>query len=461
MSGRVGSKPSQPPAVGPAPPHSLEAERAVLGGILRGPAKVVGVLSGEERLRPEHFYRDRHARIYRAMLRAYERGAKPDQVTVCDELRLAGDLEQVGETAVDELDAPVPGMGNVRRYAQIVVEQATWRGRLTATYAMQAAIGDFDEPGFIAAEGQLAHKPEGAQRAYDTIELGLAVIKRLEGSSIESFPWPFHKFNTVTRGGMRRGQVTLITGPTRHGKSVMLDMALESAATCDRKPKVGLFLNEMSAEERGLRVVARQARMSYTKLELASAGQEKLSENEYKIAYKALGAMPFEIVECAGWTATEICREARRRKYDVVGVDIIQRLPHRMESRVRELEEASNEFDRLAKETGAHVLVTAHINRGRRGLSPVVPFPSMDDIRDCAQLANDADNVLIVWREQDADTGDPLDEGIVRFSKVRGGHPGGLFVDFWGDRQSFTPNENQDERPGPTGPPVAPLRAAA
>lgn len=427
------------PTIVAIPPHDLDAEQAVLGAILLT-EKALGPIHADVGLRAVHFYTRRHELVYAAMVSLSDQGAGVDRLSIIDELRRTSLLDEVGgETEVDALTGAVPAVGNARRYAEIVVELAVWRDRLTASHEIQAAVHSRDHDAYVAAEALLTAPPEhGRQRAFTREELGTAVLEMLQAGPVETFPWPFRRFNYLTRGGMRRGQVTLISGPTSHGKSVMVDMALQSASV-RQGARVGLFVNEMTAKERVLRVVARMGQVSYTKLELASAGFERMSPEEYAVIMRVLGEMPFDIIECAGWTSRDICREARRRQLDVVGFDIIQRLPHLKQSRVAELEEASNDFDRLAKEGGCHVLICAHINRARSGQSAVVPFPTDKDIRDCAQLANDADNLLFVWREQDSETGDPLPESVLRFGKARGGERGGVNADFVGDHQEFVP----------------------
>lgn len=422
-----------------APPNSPEAEESVLGAVMLSD-RCLGPLVSEEGLRPEHFYRPSHQVIFAAMVAIADNGNGVDRLTVIEHLRSCGTLDGIGgEAEVDGLTGGVPAVGNVRQYGRAVIESAAWRRRLTASYEIQSAVESRDEPAYQTAEQRLTLPPEhGVQRSFDRVELGTAVLALLEGGEIETFPWPFHQFNEMTRGGMRRRQVTFISGPTRHGKSVMLDMTLQSAAV-NPATRVGLFVNEMSAEERALRVVARTAPLSYTKLELVSAGLADLESPEMDAVMGALNRLPFDVVECAGWSAADICREARRRRLDVVGFDIIQRLPHINQSRVAELEDASNMFDRLAKEGGCHVLICGHINRARAGQTATVPFPTLGDIRDCAAFAHDADNVLFVWREQDEETGDPLDHGQIRFAKLRNGQPGGIRTDFVGDFQEFVP----------------------
>ncbi len=128
------------PGVGVVPPHNLEAERSVLGAVLLDD-RHLATLVGDERLRPEHFYRDQHAAVFAAMLTLHQGGRKIDHLTVAEALRERGRLEQVGGAgAIEELVGWVPATGNAGEYGRIVRENAQLRALLTATYEIQALI---------------------------------------------------------------------------------------------------------------------------------------------------------------------------------------------------------------------------------------------------------------------------------------------------------------------------------
>jgi replicative DNA helicase len=100
-------------------------------------------------------------------------------------------------------------------------------------------------------------------------------------------------------------------------------------------------------------------------------------------------------------------------------------------------EESMRVFKQLAIGAGCHVLVVTHLNRNRSSQTAYVPMPSLNDIRESGMISNRAHNVLFVWREQERDTGDPEDEGVIRLAKARAGRLGGVPVRFDGDRQRF------------------------
>src|SRR3954451_25112286 len=129
------------PGIG-APPHDLEAEMSVLGAILISDRTLYALVI-EEGLKPEDFYRERHRLIYDAMLRLYREGEPIDVLTVTEQLKQLGKIDEVGgESSVDALAGAVPSVANARRYAQIVRENALMRRLLSATYEIQTEFGE-------------------------------------------------------------------------------------------------------------------------------------------------------------------------------------------------------------------------------------------------------------------------------------------------------------------------------
>ena len=156
------------------------------------------------------------------------------------------------------------------------------------------------------------------------------------------------------------------------------------------------------------------------------------------------GGPMFAIHEASGWTAADICRDARFNRADVIAVDLLDELPLIPGMTRRETAEESYKlFIRLALQTGCHVIIAGHLNRARMtGRADILP-PVLADIRETAQIANGSNNVVFVWREQDSQTGKPEPEGLVILAKARGGTPGSVDVYFDGDHQRWLPLDTQ------------------
>lgn len=424
------------------PPSDIEAEQAVLGALLLAP-QTLPVVTVDIALRTDDFYRRRHGLVFAAITALADQGAGADVISIAGYLRDHDQLDEVGGAGfVDGLAAAVPAAANITHYARRVKELAAWRTRLRATYEMQAAIATRDLDAFATAEGHLARLVDH-HGAVDLspAQVGERAWERLEsGDEPEMFPWPFRKLNRLS-DGMARGQVTVIAGPTSHGKSVLVDQCLESAGirqTCSPH----LFLNEMTEDERTARTLGRLSGVPWRLIY-----KRRLDTDQREKIAGVVGKVRFGMTEAAGWTAADICRQVRRRGYDLIAVDLVNKLPYLERNRTQELAAASTLFHTLAQQTGCHVILVAHLNRNRVGHDGRRPVPTATDIKDCQALVDDANNALYVWREQDEETGDPLANGTVRFSKARGGQPGGLPVTFNGEVMRFdpaTPREQEE-----------------
>jgi replicative DNA helicase len=413
------------------PPENAEAEASVIGAVLLAPTALAQATQ-EVRLKPDHFYRDRNRLIWRAVLQVGANGDPIDPLTVCEQLRSAGELEKVGGQAyVYSLPNVVPSASHVRRYARIVYDKAVWRERVDAGRMIAAAALDENDDLFHQAEARLVHSEEAAGRTSTPEDLAQRLYDLLEGAPPETFPWPFPRLDKLTMGGMRRGQVTLVVAHTSHGKSAFLDQALGHAGS-QAGLRAHLYFNEGAEDERVQRLAARLARVPLTRIQL-----RHLDEDERGRIASAMNRIPFGITDCSGWTADEIVRDMVHKRYDVVGVDTLGRIPG---ARRREnLEEISRVFNEAVTPTRAncHLVVAHHPNRNRAGTDMVLPFPALSDIRDSGRLADDVDNVLFLHRDQDEDTGEPMASGVMRFAKVRNGRLGGLRVSFEADFQRF------------------------
>ncbi|HUR87141.1 MAG TPA: replicative DNA helicase [Solirubrobacteraceae bacterium] len=230
MSSYPDSAPARPPAqitTGVAPPHSLEAEQSVLGGILLSDRAMYGLVI-EEGLKAEDFYRERHRLIYEAMLALYRDTEPIDVLTVSEHLRSTGRLEEAGgKAAIDELTGGVPGLGGIRRYAQIVREHALMRRLLSTTYEIQASVLNH-----AAAPRELVEQAERAmlevahddrQKDFRTIEEilddELKKMERLsrEHTSLTGTPSGFRDLDEIT-GGFQPGNLIIIAARPSMGK---------------------------------------------------------------------------------------------------------------------------------------------------------------------------------------------------------------------------------------------------
>jgi replicative DNA helicase len=415
------------------------AEQALVGLAVMSPAAARAVL--DRGLAPEQLASPRHRLVLGAIRRLVADGADPDVPSICAVLADHGKLDDVGgPVAVDGLAAHAAGVGAIQPLIDRVISLAGWRRRRNVARDLIAACDATDGDLFDEAEARLFTDDAPTTRRADWAPADAAAdfMTTFDGAPVDVFPWPFQKLNVKSDGGAARGEVTVMAGPVTHGKSCLLDMALESMHKPDSH--VRLYLNEMKRNQRLARVCARRSGVELSKIQKAMRRLEPLAPGDRTMVQRSWEHYPVHITECSGWTIDRICRDARRQGCDVMALDIVNRLPFGASdrSRTHQLDDAANQLDQLAKECDMHVIVVAHLNRLRAAPTGRPPMPALSDIKECAALVEIADNVLFVWRDTD-EAGDPTDTGNVRFAKNRTGELGGLEVRFDGPHQRFLP----------------------
>ena len=212
---------------GTTPPHNLEAEQSVLGAILLSERSLYALVI-EEGLRPEDFYRERHRITYAAMLRLYAANDPIDPLTVTEALRQSGELEAAGgAAAIDELTASVPLVGNARRYAQIVKENALLRRLLQTTYEIQASVAEHRmAPRDLVEQAEkamleVAHddKQQDFRSIEEILHDELDKMQRLsaEGTALTGTPSGFKDLDEIT-GGFQPGNLIILAARPSMGK---------------------------------------------------------------------------------------------------------------------------------------------------------------------------------------------------------------------------------------------------
>lgn len=401
------------------------AEDAVLGAILLHP-QAIRVLAVEERLTPHAFHNRTHRLAYEAALALADRDEGIDTVTVTAELERTGRLEEAGgRDAIDQLAVSVPLVANFRSYARRVLEMAERRVLREAGFALAHGAQDNDREQIERAERLLASRHDG-EPGRPVADL---VFEWLASPELDVFELPWKALSVGCGGGLRRQQVTAVGGWTGHGKSVLTDQVLAHVATRHPDVKVHLYINEMSREERALRNAAREADVSYSRLTM-----KQLTDEEHRKVLAVLNrGLPFEMTDCAGWSAQEIARDIRWRRWDLAGVDILHNIEFETE---RDVANAMQVLVAAAMQASCHLLVTVHLNE-QRATGEILPPPVKRDIRGSGMVKNLAHNVLFVYRDMEEIDGDVGYTGDARlyWEKTRSGQGGFQRVRFNGDRQ--------------------------
>jgi replicative DNA helicase len=433
-----------PESAGSVPPHNEEAEASVLGAILLTEQALDGVVL-EIGLKPDHFYRPRHQRIFEAMIRLKEK-ADPeavDALTVCDDLRSQGLLEEAGGDAyVHSLPTVVPAVGAVLDYARIVRDDALMRGVLDTTRQIQAEVlAHRGEPRELieraeAALFRIGH--EGGMAEMRTIEAVLhEEIDKLEELSrkdigLTGTPSGFADIDDLT-GGFQPGNLIVLAARPSMGKSTLATNIAENAAIDHGKP-VALFSLEMSETELAHRFIASQAKVSSDELRKGRVKADRWPK--VLRAVEKLAAAPIFIDDSSDIGVLEMRAKARRLHarhggLGLIVVDYLQlvRPDGRADSRVEQVGQISRGLKILARELDIPVVAVSQLSRAVESRHP--PIPMLSDLRESGQLEQDADVVMFVYREEYYDReSERLGEADIFFAKHRNGPVGQVTLTF-------------------------------
>src|SRR5688572_13435972 len=395
----------------PVPPQNLDAEESVLGAMMLSTgaiAAVSEVLSGDGR----EFYRESHAKVYRAALALYTKGEPVDAITLVDELDERGELEDAGgKVRVHELAALVPASANAGHYAQIVKESATLRGLIRAGGEI-ARLG-WERPGETTELVDRAEQilfdlsQEKAISEFSHIEALLKEsferITQLyeSGADVTGVPSGFRDLDRVT-SGFQEGNLIIMAARPSMGKSALgLGVALNLAVR--RNVPVGLFTLEMSKSEVTQRLMCSEAKVESQRLRTG-----KLSADDWPrltAACDKLAKAPIYVDDTGSITMMEIRSKARRLKQKhpdlgLIIVDYIQLMTSgtTAENRVQEVSQISRSLKVLARDLDVPILALSQLSRAvaqRHDKRPI-----LSDLRESGSLEQDADIVMFIYRDE-------------------------------------------------------------
>jgi replicative DNA helicase len=380
----------------PAPPHSVEAEQAVLGGLLINPVSWDQVA---DVVRQEDFYRPDHQLIFGAIAGIAGEGKPADVVTVSGFLERNGELDKAGGLAyLSSVARDTPTAANVRAYAQIVRERSLLRQLIQAGTQIASAVYNNDGTSardlvdraeqrvFEIAEGSFRGR-EGARPVRDLLP---AVIDQIDEwhtnpDKLRGLPTGFTDFDKIT-GGLRGGDLVLIAGRPSMGKTTLaVNMAEYAAVHPGTRASVALFSMEMPSEQVITRMLA-----SVGGVPLSSLRSGRISDDDWvriTSATSQLSEAKIFVDETPALNPTELRARARRVKREhglhLIVVDYLQlmQVPGTVENRATEIAEISRGLKALAKELSVPVIALSQLNRAveqREHKRPV-----MSDLREC------------------------------------------------------------------------------
>jgi replicative DNA helicase len=431
------------------PPHSIEAEQAVLGGLMLDNRAWDQVA---DRVAEHAFYRNEHRRIFAAIAALAERNDPFDAVTVSEWLERNDALDQAGGLAyLATLAKDTPSAANIRAYADIVRERAMLRQLITI--GGEIADSAFRPEGRSAGElveqaekqvFEIAERGSRAKRAFEPLkDLLTRAVDRIDelfhsDNHITGVPTGFGKFDDMT-SGLQKGDLVIVAGRPSMGKTSFAMNIAENAAIKAKIP-TAIFSMEMPGEQLALRMISNLGRVNQAKIRngrFADDDWPRISS-----AVTILSDAPMFIDDSAGLTPTEIRARARRLKREhglgLIVVDYLQlmQVPGTKENRATEISEISRGLKALAKELEVPVIALSQLNRSVEQRNDKRPV--MSDLRESGAIEQDADVIVFIYREEVYDK-DTRRKGIadIIIGKQRNGPIGEIQLTFLGEYTSF------------------------
>lgn len=433
------------------PPHSIEAEQAVLGGLMldNGAWDKVADLVGED-----DFYRRDHRLIFQAIRVLAEKGDPCDVVTLAEWLDKKGQLDDAGGIAyLGSLAGNTPSAANIKSYAGIVRERSVLRQliRISNDIADTAFNPDgrsvyelLDE-----AEKKIYHiADQGARSRVGFVGMKDLLVKAVDkidqlfslDSPITGIPTGYTDFDEMT-AGLQKSDLIIVAGRPSMGKTSFAMNIVEHVAIKEQKP-VAVFSMEMPGEQLAMRMMSSLGHIDQKKVRTG-----KLDEDDWPrltSAVSLLAEAPIFIDDTPALSPTEVRARARRLAREqehglgLIVIDYLQlmQVPGTSENRTGEISEISRSLKGLAKELSCPVIALSQLNRSleqRPNKRPV-----MSDLRESGAIEQDADLIVFIYRDEVYNP-DSTDKGTAEIiiGKQRNGPIGTVRLTFLGQYTRF------------------------
>ena len=431
------------------PPHSVEAEQSVLGGLMLDSNAwdaVADIVTATD------FYRRDHRLIFEAVAEVVERRGPCDAVTVSEHLERKGLAEETGGLAyLGTLARDTPSAANVRSYAEIVRERSILRQLVEAGAQISSSV--HESGGRPASElvdeaerrvFEIAERGTRSRMGFQSIKDVLpATVDRLDmlhqsPGTLTGVATGFSDLDRITTG-LQPGDLVVVAGRPSMGKTTLAVNIAENAAVGKGVPSA-IFSMEMSSEQLTLRLISSLGRVNQTHLRTGQCTDEDWSRINGAIAQ--LSAAPLYVDETPSLTPTEVRARARRLKREhglgLVVVDYLQlmQVAGTKENRATEISEISRGLKALAKELQVPVVALSQLNRSVEQRSEKRPV--MSDLRESGAIEQDADVIMMIYREEVYEP-NTTRKGIadIIIAKQRNGPVGEVHLTFLGEYTRF------------------------
>ncbi|MCM8761014.1 MAG: replicative DNA helicase [Candidatus Omnitrophica bacterium] len=428
------------------PPQSIDAEMAVLGAMLIDREVIPEAI---ETLNADFFYKEAHRKIYSAIIKLFDENKGIDLVTVIEQLKKTGSLDEVGGPAyITSLASSVPTSANFIHYAKIVKEKMILRTLISTATKIVTDCYDasHDVDGLVDKAEQMIFDVTSKK-----IETRFSPLREVIKNSIETIDSLYQRKEHITgigtgyrdldikTAGLQKSDLIVVAGRPSMGKSAFASCIAEHAAVVEKIP-VAFFSLEMSKEQLVQRMLCSHARVDAHKVRTGF-----LSQADWPRLVNAAGKLseaPIYIDDTPGISVLELRAKARRMKaqFDIklIILDYLQLMqgPAGCDSRQQEISEISRSLKALAREINVPLIAISQLSRAVEQRSD--HRPQLSDLRESGAIEQDADLVILLLREEYYN---PTDEnkGIaeVIIAKQRNGPTGSINLAFLGEYMRF------------------------
>ena len=432
------------------PPHSTDAEAALLGGMMLDPEgqaydKVASIVTERD------FYHPENKAVFVAIQKLSEDRKLTDLLTVSDWLDSSGTFSVVPAIQyISDLVDNTAGTANVGEYAKIIRDKALLRELITISnqIAQNAYKPENRSPSELVdeAEQRIFEIAERGARNSSYLELNQTVNfimdeldKRAQkGGGLTGISSGFKKLDELTTG-FQKGELIIIAGRPSMGKTALALNIAEHTALADNN-SVAVFSLEMSSEQLAFRLISSLGRVNQTSLK-----NGKLRDQDWDRidgAILQMKDMPIYIDDTPSLTPVELRARARRiqreKGLSLIIIDYLQlmQVPGSKENRATEISEISRNLKALARELKIPIIALSQLNRSVE--QRVDKIPQVSDLRESGAIEQDADVIAFIYREEvyNPET-DEKGTALINVAKQRNGPIGKFYLTFLGQYTKF------------------------
>ncbi|HBG1841317.1 TPA: replicative DNA helicase [Clostridioides difficile] len=428
------------------PPHSVESEQSILGSILLDKDAIITVT---ETIKPDDFYKEAHKIIYECMITLSNKGEPIDLITLTEELRKQGHLNDIGGISyITSLSTIVPTTSNVKYYADIVKEKSVLRKLIKASneiinlgYSGATKIEDVLEQ---AEKSIFDISQEKTSDDFKSINLVLMdaydMIEKLytNKSDVTGITTGFKDLNKKINGLQRTDLILIAARPAMGKTAFSLNLVQNAALKGDAS--VAVFSLEMSKEQLVQRMLSSQSSVELKKIKTGT-----LNDNDWPRIVDAMAVLSdakIHIDDTPGIKISELRSKCRKLKIekglDLVLIDYLQLMEGEgnNESRQQEISKISRSLKILAKELNCPVVALSQLSRAPEQRADHRPM--LSDLRESGAIEQDADIVMFLYRDEyyHADS-ESKNIGEVIIAKNRHGETGSVELVWLGEVQRF------------------------